>query len=343
MKFPSSAPSSAAADATADTAGSAEPAQPASAFVGRSPGQLMWRRFRRDRTGVVSAFIVLAFFLIALLAPVIAKLYGKDPYTTYGQNEPGLLNPYGYPIAPNGGMSGEFWFGLEPGLGRDVFMQLVYGIRTSLSIAVIVTVAVVLIGVVVGITAGYLGGKTDYVIGRIIDTLLAFPGQLFLIVFLPVVEAALVLPEEETPVWLRFVSICIVLSVLGWAAIARLLRSQVLSLRTREFVEAARVTGASPARIIFKELLPNLWTPIIIQGTLLLPLFVSAEAGLGFLGVGMTEPTPDWGRMFMVGVNVYHSDVTYLLFPGISMVIFVVAFNLLGDSIRDAFDPKTKR
>ncbi|WP_169944761.1 ABC transporter permease [Microbispora sp. H11081] len=336
-------PSSTTTDDAADSVDATPPAGSDPAIVGRSPGQLMWRRFRRDKTGVISAIIVLAFFLIALLAPVISALYGKDPYSTYGQNQPGLLNEYGYPIAPNGGMSGEFWFGLEPGLGRDVFMQLVYGIRTSLSIAVIVTVITTVVGVVMGITSGYLGGKTDYVIGRVIDTLLAFPSQLFLIVFLPVVEAAIVLPEEETPVWLRYVSICIVLTVLGWATIARLLRAQVLSLRTREFIEAARVTGASPGRIIFKELLPNLWTPIIIQATLALPLFVGAEAGLGFLGVGMTEPTPDWGRMFQVGVNVYHSDVTYLIFPGVSMLIFVVAFNLLGDSIRDAFDPKTKR
>ncbi|MFC4589806.1 ABC transporter permease [Sphaerisporangium corydalis] len=314
-----------------------------SPMVGRSPAQLMWRRFRRDRTGVTSAFIVAFYFLVAILAPVISMVYGKDPYTTYGQNQPGLLNDYGYPILPNGGVSGDFWFGLEPGLGRDVFMQLVYGIRTSLSIAIVVTIITTVIGVVMGIWSGYVGGKTDYVIGRIIDTLLAFPSQLFLIVFLPVVEAAVVSPEEETPVWLRYVSICVVLTVLGWATISRLLRAQVLSLREREFIEAAKVTGASPFRIIFKELLPNLWTPIIIQSTLALPLYVGAEAGLGFLGVGMTEPTPDWGRMFLVGSNVYHQDITYLIFPGVSMVIFVVAFNLLGDSLRDAFDPKTRR
>ncbi|GAA3802909.1 ABC transporter permease [Sphaerisporangium flaviroseum] len=314
-----------------------------SPMVGRSPAQLMWRRFRRDRTGVASACVVAFFFLVAILAPVISWLYGKDPYTTYGQNTPGLLNEYGYPIAPNGGVSGDFWFGLEPGLGRDVFMQLVYGIRTSLSIAIIVTIITTIIGVVMGIWSGYVGGKTDYVIGRVIDTLLAFPSQLFLIVMLPVVEAAFVSPEQETPVWLRYVSICVVLTVLGWATISRLLRSQVLSLREREFIESARVTGASPGRIIFKELLPNLWTPIIIQSTLALPLYVGAEAGLGFLGVGMTEPTPDWGRMFLVGSNVYHQDITYLVFPGVSMVIFVVAFNLLGDSLRDAFDPKTRR
>ncbi|MBP2702385.1 ABC transporter permease [Microbispora sp. RL4-1S] len=339
MTFPSPATTGARTGAGGD-AGHPEPAV---AVTGRSPGRLMWRRFRRDRTGVASAVVVLAFFLIALFAPVISLLYGKDPYTTYGLDQPGLLNAYGYPIAPNGGMSSEFWFGLEPGLGRDVFTQLVYGIRTSLSIALIVTVLATATGIALGITAGYAGGRTDYVIGRVADTLLAFPAQLFLIVFLPVVEAALVPPDAEPPVWLRFVSICLVLSVLGWATVARLLRAQVLSLRNREFVEAARVTGASPARIVLRELLPNLWTPIVIQATLALPLYVGAEAGLGFLGVGMTEPTPDWGRMFQVGAQVYHSDVTYLVFPGVAMLIFVVAFNLLGDAIRDAFDPKTRR
>ncbi|MFD0729575.1 ABC transporter permease [Planotetraspora mira] len=341
MTFPSSTTAETGSDAVDTVAAAA--AGSSAAVVGRSPGQLMWRRFRRDRTGLISAAIVLAFFLIALLAPVIAWAYGKDPYTPYGGNQPGLLNQYGYPILPNGGISGDFWFGLEPGLGRDVFTQLVYGIRTSLSIALIVTVLSTFIGVTMGITSGYVGGKTDYVIGRVIDTLLSFPSQLFLIVLVPVVEVALVQPDQETPAWLRYVSICIVLTVLGWATIARLLRAQVLSLREREFIEAARVTGASPGRVIFKELLPNLWTPIIIQATLALPLYVGAEAGLGFLGAGMTEPTPDWGRMFQVGANVYHSDVTYLLFPGVSMLIFVIAFNLLGDSIRDAFDPKTKR
>jgi peptide/nickel transport system permease protein len=134
-----------------------------------------------------------------------------------------------------------------------------------------------------------------------------------------------------------------VLSFLGWTGLARILRGATLSLREREFVEAARVTGASPMRIVFKELLPNLWTPILVQSTLALPLFVTAEAGLSYVGVGVTEPIPDWGRMIAVGAGYYQTDITYMFFPGIAMVIFVVAFNLLGDSVRDAFDPKTKR
>ncbi|MEU6997699.1 ABC transporter permease [Nonomuraea sp. NPDC046570] len=311
--------------------------------VGRSPGQLMWLRFKRDRTGVAAALIVIFFLLVAILAPVISLVYGKDPYTLYGQDNPGLLNDFGYPILPNGGVSSEYWFGIEPGLGRDVFMQLVYGIRTSLLIAVAATIITVTIGIVVGIVSGYAGGKIDYFVGRAIDTVLSIPAVLFTIAFMPVVENLFVSPDQETPIWLRAVTLIVVLSAFLWAGLARLLRGQVLSLREREFVEAARVTGASPARIVFKELLPNLWTPILIQSTLMLPALVTAEAALSFLGVGMIEPVPDWGRMFLRGTEVYQDDITYLVFPGVALLIFVIAFNLLGDSIRDAFDPKIKR
>ncbi|MEU1818739.1 ABC transporter permease [Streptomyces roseifaciens] len=311
--------------------------------VGRSPGQLMRRRFKRDRPGVVSAYVVTFFFLVALAAPLIAKLYGRNPTETYGLNEPGLLNEFGYPVKPNGGISGDFWFGIEPTLGRDVLTQLVYGIRTSLLIAAAATVLCVLTGVLIGVTAGYLGGRTDYLLGRFIDLLLAFPSQLSFIAFTPVVYALFVSPEKETPTYLRVLTLILVLWVLGWMGLARLLRGQVLSLREREFVEAARVTGASPWRIITRELLPNLWTPILVQSTLMLPSFVTIEAGLSFIGVGILEPTPDWGRMFANGAHYYESDITYIFFPGLAMIVFVVAFNLLGDSVRDAFDPRTGR
>ncbi|MGW1606130.1 ABC transporter permease [Streptomyces eurythermus] len=325
-----------------DSAASAKPGTP-KGTESRSPGRLAWIRFKRDRTGVISAFVVILFFVVGILAPLIAKLYGKDPYTTYGMNIPGLLNEFNYPVKPNGGISSDFWFGIEPQLGRDVFTFLLYGIRNSLLIATAAALLTTLLGVVVGITAGYLGGKTDYFVGRVIDILLAFPQTLFFIAFWPVVMAIFVSPEENTPVWLTVTSLILVMTAFGWASIARLLRGEVLAMREREFVEAAKVTGASPARIIFKELLPNLWTPILIQATLLLPAYVTAEAGLAFLGVGLSDPTPDWGVMIQNGAKVYQDDITFMLFPGLTMVIFVVAFNLLGDSVRDALDPKTKR
>lgn len=312
---------------------------------GRSPGQLMWIRFKRDRTGVVSAFVVALFFVIAAAAPLISKLYGKDPYTIYADERPELFDSAGVPVQPNGGISSQFWFGLEPGNGYDVFTKLIYGIRTSLTISLAVTLAVVLTGILLGVTAGYLGGKTDYAIGRLIDFLLAFPSQLFFIASMPVVVSLFVSPRNETPTYVRVVALIVVQWVLGWMSLARILRGTTLALREREFIDAAKVSGASPWRIIRKEILPNVVTPLLVQTTYMLPSFVTIEAGLSFLGVGIVEPTPDWGQMFAKASTelVLQNDITYMFFPGVSMVIFVVAFNLLGDSVRDAFDPKSAR
>lgn len=314
-------------------------------LVGRSPGQLMWMRFRRDRTGVISAYVVGFFFLVGLLAPLISKLYGKNPYTVYADERPELFDSAGVPIHPNGGIGSEFWFGLEPGNGYDVFTKLVYGIRTSLMISVAVTLATVLTGILLGVASGYLGGRTDFMISRVIDFLLAFPAQLFFIASMPVVVSLFVNPRDETPTYVRVVALIAVQWVLGWMSLARILRGTSLALREREFIEAAKVSGATPWRIIRKEILPNVVTPILVQATYMLPNFVTAEAGLSYLGVGIVEPTPDWGQMFSKASTelVMQNDITYMFFPGISMIIFIVAFNLLGDSVRDAFDPKTAR
>ncbi|MDO0925901.1 ABC transporter permease [Streptomyces sp. TG1A-8] len=326
-----------------------EPGPPAKSgtagLEGRSPGRLMWMRFRRDRTGVVSAFVVGFFFLVGLLAPLIAKVYGKDPYTVYADERPELFDSAGVPIRPNGGIGGEFWFGLEPGNGYDVLTKLVYGIRTSLMISFAVTAAVVLTGILLGVAAGYLGGRTDFLIGRVIDFLLAFPAQLFFIASMPVVVSLFVSPRDETPTYVRVVALILVQWFLGWMSLARILRGTSLALREREFIEAARVSGASSWRIIRKEILPNVVTPLLVQSTYLLPSFVTAEAGLSYLGVGIVEPTPDWGQMFSKASTelVMQNDITYMFFPGVSMIVFIVAFNLLGDSVRDAFDPKTAR
>jgi peptide/nickel transport system permease protein len=311
-------------------------------LVGRSPRQLAWIRFKRDKTGVICAFIVAAFIFIAIFAPLIVKLYGKNAYALYGQDD-GLLNAYGLPITPNGGISADHWFGVEPRLGRDIFALLIYGIRTSLCVALAVTVLSVIVGVAVGLIQGYLGGRTDYFVGRFSDLMMSFPQQLFFITFTPVIMSLFVTPGHDEPTSLRFLALVIVMFLLGWMSLGRLVRAQVLSLREREYIEAARLSGASSFRIIRKELLPNLWTTILVQSTLLLPVNVTAEAGLSFLGVGMRQPTPDWGLMFQDAAANYQADITYMFFPGIAMVIFVVAFNLLGDSVRDALDPKTIR
>jgi peptide/nickel transport system permease protein len=220
---------------------------------------------------------------------------------------------------------------------------LVYAIRTSLGVSLCVTVLSVALGVCVGLVQGCLGGGTDYLLGRFSDLMMSFPSQLFFIAFTPVVIAVFVGPDSQEPTSIRFAALVLVQFALGWMSLGRLVRAQVLILREREFVEAARLSGASAGRIIWRELLPNVWSTVLVQATLLLPVNVTAEAGLSVLGVGMEKPTPDWGLMFQDAAQYYRSDVTYMFFPGIAMVVFVVAFNLLGDCVRDALDPRTVR
>ncbi|MBL1109834.1 ABC transporter permease [Streptomyces sp. 5-8] len=316
-------------------------------LAGRSPGQLMWLRFKRDRTGVICAVVVICYFVVALLAPLLVKLSGTDPYTLYGQDptyaDKPLLDEFGLPLGYLGGVSGDHWFGVEPQYGRDLFAMLVYGMRTSLYMALGITVLIMLTGVVIGLIGGYFGGRTDYWIGRGTDFFLSFPQQLFFIAFMPVVTSFFVDPREETPTYFRALAMLIVLWLLGWMGMARLVRSTVLSLREREFVEAAKVSGASPWRIVRKEILPNVVTPILVQFTYQLPSTILSIAFLSFAGVGFVEPTPDWGRLFAAGARYAEQDPAFMFFPGVALVIFVLCFNLLGDSVRDAFDPKSGR
>jgi len=333
-----------------DVDGEQEPAKTdeVKSLEGRSPGQLMWIRFKRDRVGVFCAVLVICYFAIALLAPVIAKLYGKNPYTLYGQDPEyadahPVLDEFGLPLGYFGGVSGDHWFGVEPQFGRDVFTMLLYGMRTSLFMALGVTTLLMLTGITIGLIGGYFGGRTDYWLGRLTDFFLSFPQQLFFIAFMPVVTAFFVNPREETPTYFRALAILIVLWLLGWMGMSRLVRSTVLSLREREFVEAAKVAGASPWRIVRKEILPNVVSPILIQFTYQLPSTILSIAFLSFVGVGFVEPTPDWGRMFATGADVAEQDPAFMFFPGTALVIFVLCFNLLGDSVRDALDPKSGR
>jgi peptide/nickel transport system permease protein len=323
---------------TSDLAGD-KPAE----LLGRTPGQIAWSRFKRNRTGVVCAGIVILYVVLALASPLVSALYGKDPYTFYGLRDSNLLDDFGLPVAPNGGISGDYWFGISPQTGQDIFTNILYGLRTSLGVGVIVVVTTTVLGVVVGLAQGYLGGKFDYFTGRFSDMLLALPTQLTAIAFFPIVINAIVPVDKETPTWVRLVGMWVILALLGWMGMARLIRSITISLREREYIEAAKIAGASPRRIIFKELLPNLATTILVQATLTLPAIITSAAGLSFLGVGFTSPTPDLGRMFADAAQYYDTDLTYLIFPGIALTTFVLAFNLLGDAVRDALDPKTIR
>ncbi|MFH8838299.1 ABC transporter permease [Streptomyces sp. NPDC017868] len=299
--------------------------------------------FRRDRVGIVSFCVVGFFVFLALAAPLVTALYGKNPTEHYGQNGVGLLSPEGLPLLPNGGVSAEHWFGIEPGLGRDVLAQLLYGIRTSLLIAVTSAAVVAVIGVVVGVAVGYLSGLADRAFTFVCNVLLAFPSLLFLLTLGPVIQTRFVAPDENEPSWMQFTVLILVFSAFGWVPLAMVLRTVVRSLREREFVEAARALGASRRHIVFRELLPNVWAPVLVHITLTVPAMVTTEAALSFLGVGVNEPIPDWGRMISRGADVFYDDPTYMVFPGASLLVFVLAFNLLGDAVRDALDPHTVR
>lgn len=301
------------------------------------------RALRADRTGMAALCAVLLFVVLALAAPLITALYGKNATEHYGQNAPGLLSPEGLPVLPNGGMSGEFWFGLEPGLGRDVLAQLLYGMRTSLVVAVTATALIALIGTVLGLVVGYLGGLADRAFTFVCNVLLAFPTLLLLLAIGPVIKTRFVDPGENEPVWMQFAVLILVFAAFGWVPLAMVLRTTVKSLREREFVEAARASGASRRHILVRELLPNIWAPVLVNVTLTLPGIVTAEAALSYLGVGIDEPVPDWGRMISRGAEVFYDDPTYMAFPGVTILVFVLAFNLLGDAVRDALDPRTAR
>lgn len=306
---------------------------------GRSPGQLAWRRLRRDKVAIVSA-VVLAFYVVAA---VFAPLILRALHVVVNQQNSDLLDETGIPVGTLGGISGKHFFGIEPQLGRDLLGQVLIGMRTSLSIAVAVTVVTTIIGVIAGVAAGFSGGWVDTAISRAMDLFLAFPTLLFLIAIIPVLQQKFAPNPTQPQTTVRIVLLLVLLVVFGWAGLSRLMRGQTVVLRDREFVEAARAMGAGPLHIIFKQLLPNLWAPILISVSLSVPALVTTEAALSFLGVGILEPTPDLGRTLQDSIAYLPNDPAYFAFPGLAIVVLVLAFNLLGDSVRDALDPKSFR
>jgi peptide/nickel transport system permease protein len=307
-------------------------------MVGRSLRQIVWARLRRDRVAMFCLIVLIIFYLTAIFGPIIAGYFGIDPY----KFDPSAISDLGgKPILPNGGISPEHPLGVEWGTGRDIFAQLLYGLRISLVIATTATFLTVAMGVIMGIIAGYAGGTTDMIIGRAIDLVLAFPFLLIVLALSGVLTQRLTelgVPEGNAS---RVLYLILVMSVFGWAYLARIVRGQVLSLREREFVEAAVAMGANRRRILFTEILPNLWAPIIVYATLLLPTYIAFEAALSFLGVGVIPPDVTFGSMLANSVAYFNVVPTYLFIPGTVLVILVVTFNLLGDALRDALDPKT--
>ncbi|MGX7669989.1 ABC transporter permease [Plantactinospora sp. DSM 117369] len=307
-------------------------------FVGRSPGQLAWRRLRRDRVALVSGVVLVFFVLLAAAAPLVARLYGKGPQERF----PERLDRNGFPLG-YAGVSGEHWFGIQPGIGRDIFIQVVYGLRTSLMIAFTAAVLTIALGVVIGIVAGYVGGWVDAVITWIIDLALAFPFYIFCFAFVPLAVNQFYGPRDEVASWFRPALLVLIFVLFNWTISARLVRGQVLSLREREFVEAARASGAGLGHILFRQLLPNLWAPILVTFSLNVPALITAEAALSFLGIGVLEPTPDLGRLINDSVRYIRDVPSFTIVGGTTLFLLVLAFNLFGDSLRDALDPKSSR
>jgi ABC-type dipeptide/oligopeptide/nickel transport system permease subunit len=306
------------------------------AIQGRSPGQIAWSRLKRDRVALAGGGVVVALILVAIFAPVVVGLLGHPPLEFhYDQVDPNLQVATGH----FGGISRDFLFGVEPVNGRDVFSRIVYGSRISLLIAFLATLLSVALGTVLGVVAGYFGGWVDTLISRTMDVFLAFPLLLFAIALAGVVPDRAFGLAGDT---LRITLLVFIIGFFNWPYVGRIIRGQVLSLREREFVAAARSLGAGSPRILFTELLPNLLAPILIYATLLIPTNILFEAALSFLGVGVRPPTPTWGGMLSEATHWFQIAPNFMLFPGLAIFVTVLAFNLFGDGLRDALDPRSR-
>ncbi len=300
-------------------------------ITARSPMQLFWRRLRKDKVAMTALAVVIMIVLVAILAPLIVKIAGTpNPQTTNAD----LTDDFGQPLGPRSGHP----FGVDK-LGRDVFSRTVYGSRVSLEVAFIATALIVLIGVTVGLIAGYYRGWADTLLTRTMDLLLAFP-VLILAIGIGVAcsgkdgcAGGLIKPGLNVVIF--------VITLTTWPYMARIVRGQVLSLREKEFVEAAQSLGASDRRIIFREILPNLVAPIIVYGTILIPQNIIYEAALSFLGVGVDPSTPSWGAMISDATTIFKQAWWFMTFPGVALLVTVLAFNLVGDGLQDALNPRT--
>jgi ABC-type dipeptide/oligopeptide/nickel transport system permease subunit len=300
---------------------------------GRSLGRIAWTRLKRDRVALAGAVVIIFLVLVAVFAGVINKFLGHP----VNEFHPEKVDPNlgGIPTPGTwGGISWDFLLGVEPPFGRDLFTQIIYGSRVSLVVALAATLVAVVIGVVLGVVAGYFGGWVDSLISRLMDLVLSFPYLLLAIALISV------LPPSFG--W-RISVVIGIIAFFSWPYIGRIVRGQTLSLREREFVEAAKSIGARSPRILFRELLPNLAAPILVYATLIIPTNILFEAALSFLGVGVPPPTPSWGRLLSEAVQFYEFDPLFMIVPGLAIFITVLAFNLFGDGLRDALDPRANR
>jgi peptide/nickel transport system permease protein len=303
----------------------------AAEIAARSPLQLFWRRLRHDKVALTALAIVVLMVLVAILAPLIVKVFGLPNPNTQNDN---LLDDFGSPTGP----SGAHLFGVDE-RGRDVFTRVLYGTRVSLEASLISMALTVLIGVTAGLITGYFRGRVDTLFSRVMDLFLAFP-VLVLAVGLGVACADGCLGGAIQP---GLPVVIFVITLTTWPYMARIVRGQVLSLREREFVEASRSLGASDTRIIVREILPNLVAPIIVYSTVLVPQNIIYEASLSFLGVGIDPSKPSWGAMISDATSVFQDAWWFMVFPGLALLITVLAFNVVGDGLQDALNPRTSK
>ncbi len=301
--------------------------------IGRSPWELFWRRFRRDRFAIAGLVVIAIMIVLALVSPWVSKNVAH-----HGPNEVDLLalDEFGLPSGP----SDDYFFGVDA-TGRDLFVRVLYGARTSLIVAVFATGIAVTLGVILGLTAGFYRGKVDTVISRFTEVVLSLP---VLLLALGLVSAC---GTSKTGCLFGLIKqglllVSLVIGLFSWPYIFRIVRGQVLSLREKEFVEAARSLGASNGRIVFREILPNVAAPIIVYSTLIIPGNILFEAALSFLGIGVPQETPSWGRA-LSEASAHIESWWLMLFPGLFLLFTTLAFNLVGDGLQDALDPKNSR
>lgn len=305
----------------------------------KSPSRIAWERLRRDKVAIFCSIIVIFFLLMAIFAPLLASWEGQDP----NLSDTNLVDLDGNPID---GPNSEHWLGVTPKVGRDIFARYVYGVRPSLAIAVFAAIGTTLVGLVLGLLAGYFGGWVDKVVSWWVDFLLSLPFLLFAIGLVPIVQSWFGNPftiTAETTARVRFGALIFILLIFGWATMARLTRSTVISLRESEFIQAARVLGVPTRRILFKEMVPNLVGVTLVFLTMAVPTYISSEAGLSYLGVGLQDPIASWGNMIADAQKYYATQPLYLWVPVISVALLVLALSLLGDAVADAFNPSTRR
>jgi ABC-type dipeptide/oligopeptide/nickel transport system permease subunit len=303
---------------------------PDAALVARSPLSLFWRRLRRDRVALAALGFIVALLVVAIAAPLVVKVVGAPPPD---QQSTAALDQFGSPTGP----SGAHLFGVDQ-LGRDVFSRVIYGARVSLEVAFVSTGIAVVVGTAMGMAAGFYRGWVDTILSRLMDVLLAFP---ILLLGIGLASACalgngclggLIKPGLTTVIF--------VIALATWPYIARIIRGQVLSLRERDFIEAARSLGASNGRIMARHILPNLVAPIIVYTTLIVPTNILFEAALSFLGVGVQPPQASWGQMIADATSIFDTAWWYMVFPGVALVLTVLAFNLVGDGLQDALNPR---